>query len=159
MLARRDLLKGSVALLALSVVPGCGEKAGPEPITWERDSCEHCRMIISERQFAAELRGGDKGRLYKFDDLGCAVEWATRQGWKEGQLAEFWVMSHDDGATWLDARQAHFLVNVRSPMNYNFAAVPNEREGAVSYAQMIDRLAIAGSHSGCFAPTTVAAAK
>lgn len=160
MLTRRNLLKASAALLLAPALSRCGESKGPEPITWERDACEECRMIISERQFAAELRGGPRKRLYKFDDLGCAVVWAKRQGWNEDQWHEFWVMSHDDGKTWLEARQAHFLVNVRSPMNYNFAAVPTPREGAVDYASMIDRLAIGGSNSTCITPeTTVAAAE
>lgn len=160
MLARRELLKASAAMLLLPALPGCGESKGPEPVAWERDACEHCRMIISERQFAAELRGGAKKRLYKFDDVGCAVHWAKRQGFREEDIAEFWVMSHDDGKTWLEARQAHFLVDVRSPMNYNFAAVPQAREGAVSYAEMIGRLAAGTSHSSCDLPgQTVAAAE
>lgn len=159
MLARRDLLKAGTAMLLMPALARCGQSTGPEAVAWERDACEHCRMIISERQFATELRSA-KGRLYKFDDVGCAVHWAKRQGWSEADVAEFWVMSYDDGATWLDARKAFFLVNVRSPMNYNFAAVPDTREGTVAYADMIDRLAAGTSHTNCDVPgTSVAEAR
>lgn len=158
MLARRDLLKASAAMLLLPALPGCGEAKGPEAIAWERDACEHCRMIISERQFPAELRGGAKKRLYKFDDVGCAVHWAKKQGWAEADIAEFWVMNYDDGKTWLEARQAQFLVNVRSPMNYNFAAVAAARDGTLPYADMVARLAAGSSHSNCEAPAATLAA-
>lgn len=160
MFSRRDLLKAGTALAIVPMLARCGQSTGPEAIAWERDACEHCRMIISERAFAAELRGGPKGRLYKFDDVGCAVHWAKQQTWGEPDITEFWVMNHDDGATWLDARKAFFLVNVRSPMNYNFAAVPDEREGSVPYPSMIDRLAVGSSHSNCdVSGTTVAEAR
>lgn len=158
MLARRDVLKASAAMLLLPALPACGESKGPEPVAWERDACEHCRMIISERQFATELRDARK-RLHKFDDIGCAVHWTKRQNLRVEDLAEFWVMSHDDGKTWLDARTAHFQFGVRSPMNYNFAAFPTQREGSVPFAEMINRLAAGTSHSRCDVPETVAAAE
>jgi hypothetical protein len=32
-------------------------------------------MVISDRRFAAEMRGGEKNIVFKFDDIGCAVFW------------------------------------------------------------------------------------
>lgn len=153
MLARRDVLKGSVALLLMPVA-ACGQTEGPEEIAWGRDACEHCRMIISERPFAAELRTSPRKRLYKFDDIGCVVHWAKGQGLKLDEQPEFWVMNHADGKTWLDARKAHFRVDLRSPMNYNFAAEPAKSDTSVPYDEMIRRLAAGTSHSDCPPPSS-----
>lgn len=152
MLTRRSLLMASAALLLIPA--GCSPTSGPEPIAWGRDACEHCRMIISEARFAAEARGGSGNRLYKFDDIGCAAHWLKQAGWREEDLAEFWVMNHEDGQSWLDARQAAYLVGVRSPMGYDFAAVPGPREDGVSFEEMRRRLAVGVSHSQCPVPAT-----
>lgn len=154
MLARRDVLKGSVATLLLAPLAACGERTGPEDISWGRDACEHCRMIISERPFATELRGGPRKRIYKFDDVGCAIHWARHEKLDLGEMPEFWVMSHADGKAWLDARQAFYRIDVRSPMNYNFGAVPAVADAAVPYAEMVRRIAAGTSHSDCPPPTT-----
>lgn len=151
--SRRDVLKGSVALL-LAPLAGCGPSAGPQDISWGRDVCEHCRMIISERPFAAELRDSQRKRIHKFDDVGCAIYWAKANGHPLDQVAEFWVMNHADGKTWLDARQAHYRIDVRSPMNYNFAAEPNRSDASVPYDEMVRRMAAGTSHSDCPPPSS-----
>ena len=153
MLARRDVLKGSVALL-LAPLAACGPSVGPQEISWGRDACEHCRMIISERPFAAELRDGERKRIHKFDDIGCAIHWAKANNQPLEKAAEFWVMSHTDGKTWLDARQAQYRVDVRSPMNYNFAAEPTRSDASVTFDEMISRLAAGISHSDCPPPNS-----
>jgi hypothetical protein len=157
MCTRRDLLKRSAAALLLPLA-ACGKASGPEEVAWGRDACEHCRMIISEKGFAAELRSGERNRIHKFDDIGCAVHWAKANAQPLDTVAEFWVMSHADGKRWLEARQAWYRVDVRSPMNYNFAAEPQRGEAAVSYADMIARLAAGSSHSDCPPPNTSVAA-
>lgn len=152
MVSRRDMLKGSVAVLLVPLA-GCGPSVGPEEISWGRDACEHCRMIISERPFAAELRAGSRKRIHKFDDIGCAVHWAKANDQPLDQVPEFWVMNHGDGKSWLDARTAHYRVDVRSPMNYNFAAEPNRTDASVPYDEMVRRLAAGSSHSDCPSPS------
>lgn len=151
MLTRRNFLMTTAATLTLA---GCGQRSGPETVAWGRDACEHCRMIISERHFAAELRGGPRNRITKFDDIGCAIHWAKGMNYDLSQMPEFWVMSHADGATWLDARKAFFRVDVRSPMNYNFGAVPVSEAAAVPYDEMVRRIAAGASHTDCPPPST-----
>ena len=41
---------------------------GPEAIIWDRSACAHCRMLISEPAFAAQLQLGD-GQVLDFDDI------------------------------------------------------------------------------------------
>jgi len=73
-------------LLITLLLAGCsGEQAtGPGEVRWDRESCTRCAMAVSDRHYAAQVRGGAAGqrtRLYKFDDIGCAVVWLDQQDW------------------------------------------------------------------------------
>lgn len=136
--ARRAFLKHSAAGIALLALPtACGAPDdGPGPIKLGRDSCEFCGMIISEIRYAAEIRGGANNRLYKFDDIGCAVHFTQRNGWAAEPTAKFWVMSHQDGTTWLEAQKAAYRGGLPTPMDYGFAAVPAGTPDTVPFEAM-----------------------
>lgn len=63
--------------LALAVLDACSNKGnwpeGMQPIKWDRDTCVRCNMVISDRRFAAEMHGGERDTVFKFDDIGCLV--------------------------------------------------------------------------------------
>lgn len=142
---RRDFLRScSGAALALAL-GGCGDsKTGPVPVKAGRDVCELCRMIISEVQFAAEVRGGAKAKMFKFDDIGCAVHWLRGMEWKDDPATEFWVMDYRTGTTWLDARAAAYVPGIRTPMDYGFGAVAAPEPGTVPYTVMVDEVVARG---------------
>ena len=61
---------------------------GPVEVKWDRDTCERCRMVLSDRFHSAQVRGGpagEKTKVYKFDDIGCAVIWLEDKTWKDEQ--------------------------------------------------------------------------
>ena len=78
-------MRGLFRLLLITfLLAGCsGEDAtGPGEVRWDRESCTRCAMAVSDRHFSAQVRGGATGqktRLYKFDDIGCAVVWLDQQ--------------------------------------------------------------------------------
>jgi copper chaperone NosL len=77
---RRRFIAAGLSLTPLAAaLSACGSSgAWPEgmaEIKWDRDTCVRCSMVISDRRFAAELRGGEKNTVFKFDDIGCAVFW------------------------------------------------------------------------------------
>lgn len=137
-LPRREFLKLSAAGAALAWLPaGCGGgDEGPGAIKLGRDACDFCGMIVSEIRYASEIRGGPNNKLYKFDDVGCAVHFTTRNAWAAEPGAKFWAMSHQDGATWLDARQAAYRQGLPTPMGYGFAAVPAGSADTVPFEAM-----------------------
>ena len=63
---RRTLLAQGFALtpLATLVLSACGDDGdwaeGMLPIKWDRDTCLHCQMVISDKRFAVEIRGGPR---------------------------------------------------------------------------------------------------
>ena len=122
-LITRTLMVGAV--LALAACWG-EEKSGPVDIHWDRDVCELCRMFISDPRFAAEVRGGEKNKIYKFDDIGCAINWLNDQHWAGDQTAEIWAAeatSTREKVIWLKAREARYVKGELTPMNYGYSAV------------------------------------
>ena len=139
---RHFLARVGAAGLALTPLAGllsaCGKNALPEgmvEIKWDRDACARCSMIISDRRFAAQLKGGPKGESFKFDDVGCAIVWLGKQPWGADPATRIWVTDSTDqtGGRWLDARKALYVGGKTSPMAYNFAAVSLPQPGSLPF--------------------------
>lgn len=137
--------------LTAFLLAGCfGEpETGPVEIKYGRDTCDYCRMIISDPRYAAQVRGGPNHKAYKFDDMGDAVHFLKTQDWKDDPKVEFWVMDSEDAETWLDARKAFYVAGAPTPMDYGFAAIAKRREGAVAFEEMSKTLLGAGASSRC----------
>ena len=145
---RRRFLAAGFALTPLAAaLSACGKDDGhwPEgmhPVKWDRDTCVRCNMVISDRRFAAEMRGGPKNTVFKFDDIGCAIFWlrdkARDYPWITEAATRVWVSdvgSKGDEVAWLEARTAHYITKT-SPMGYNFGAVAQPQTGAVDFETM-----------------------
>ena len=106
MIARRHFLALSGGLL-LAPLAGCGKQGhwpeGMAEIKWDRDTCVRCNMVISDPRFAAEMRGGEKGVVFKFDDIGCLVFWlrdkAAQFPWMASAGTRLWVAVFDHAQT------------------------------------------------------------
>ena len=133
---RRGVLFFITALGVGAVLGGCFEEAtGPVEMKYGRDTCTMCNMIISDARFAAQIRGGPKNKVYKFDDIGGALNWLCDKDWGDGAATEIWVADSENGTAWLDAREAFWIAGAISPMDYGFAAVSTARPGAVPFAE------------------------
>jgi hypothetical protein len=92
-------------------------------------------MAVSDRYYAAQVRGGPKREAFKFDDIGCALFWLKEQPWAEAAETEIWVNDFRSGS-WLDARKAHYLPGKTSPMAYGFGALAVAEAGSLDFASM-----------------------
>lgn len=130
------LLPLFVSLVFLSA---CEEEklSGAGKVRWDREICARCAMAVSDRNFSAQVRGAradKKTKLYKFDDLGCAVIWLDKQKWKDALRTEIWVNDHRNGK-WIDARLAWYVKMNNTPMDYGLGAQTEKVEGAFNYDQ------------------------
>lgn len=129
------------ALAALPFLPACTRDPdhGPGKVHWDRDTCERCGMAVSDRHYAAQVRGGPKREAFKFDDIGCALFWLKEQPWADAAETEIWVNDFRSGE-WLDARKAHYLPGKTSPMAYGFGALGGDKNapeaGSVDFDTM-----------------------
>ena len=138
-LPARIFLSGAAVLFlaACSRVP----ETGPVEIKWDRDTCARCSMVISDRRFAAEMRGGEKNIAFKFDDIGCAVFWMRDKQkdypWLAEAATRFWVADVTSaGDKWIEARKAQFIGGRVSPMAYDYGAIAHPQAGSFDFEEM-----------------------
>lgn len=137
MTSRVALLLAGLAMLflaACSIDPG----NGPGDVKWDRDACERCRMVLSDRKHSAQIRyfPADKKRskLLKFDDIGCALIWLEDKPWKDDPKTQLWVADRNGGG-WLNARDAIYIKGDVTPMEYGLGAQEAAVEGGLDFAQ------------------------
>ncbi len=133
-------------LLTIFVVAlfSCGEqKTGPVDVKWDRDVCNRCQMMLSDRKFSAQIRvfpEGKRSKVFRFDDVGCASLWLNakdQQTWEADNNTEFWVTDMNTGE-WINARTAWYIEDLTTPMNYGLGAIspsPNsvKKENTLDY--------------------------
>lgn len=143
---RRRFIAAGFALTPLAAALSACGKSGAWPegmaeIKWDRDTCARCGMVISDRRFAAEMRGGEKDIAFKFDDIGCAAFWMRDKQkdypWMTDAATRIWVAdASSTGDKWLEARKAHYAGGKMSPMGYNYGARSSAEAGALDFEEM-----------------------
>jgi hypothetical protein len=109
-------------------------------------------MVISDRRFAAQMRGGEKNTVFKFDDIGCLVFWlrdkATNYPWIAAPATRMWVADSagkpGESGRGLDPRQAQYAGGRTSPMGYNYAAIAYPQPGSVDFATLREHVLAKG---------------
>ena len=114
------------------------------PVALERDdTCASCRMLISERRYAAELVNRD-GEVYKFDDIACMLRFAHSRGIQASET-KFYVTDYTSGNDWIDSTQSHFArinSSVSSPMASGIVAfrdsgrAPGQKEALLTFNEL-----------------------
>lgn len=141
---RRSPVDYLLPLLLGALLWGCAgdPETGPGEVKWDRDGCERCRMVLSDRMYSAQVRGAEEGRktrLYRFDDIGCAVLWLEQQPWRNDSRTEIWVTDYRTGA-WIDARTAYYVTDRITPMAYGLGAQNDPVAGGMDYAQAVQHI-------------------
>jgi hypothetical protein len=119
----RSLFLATVLLLGFTAC----EKKNPTElhgVHWDRDMCERCKMVVSDRQHAVQVINPVTGRSTMFDDIGCAVLWFEEEKIEWAPEAKIWVIDIATGK-WIDARTALYDTNNITSMAYGFAAHEN----------------------------------
>jgi len=114
------------ALVALSLL-SCGVK--PEPLNIGKDACYTCKMTIMDKRFGAEIVT-KKGKVYKFDDLNCMMNFSNSEFEEEEDIAYRLVVDFAHPEKLIDATQAFYSQSeyVKSPMASHFAAFEKKED-------------------------------
>ena len=145
-----------VAVFIGAALAGCSgaPSSGPVEVKWDRDQCERCRMVLSDRHHAAKVRqsmADGHSKVYRFDDFGCAVIWLAGQAWRDAAGVEFWVTDHRTGE-WTDARTAFYIPGQMTPMGYGLGAQREPADNGLTFEQAGHRVREAerrfGRHGG-----------
>jgi hypothetical protein len=118
----------AVLALAFAVTRLQRLPSGPVPIAWDKEPCAHCRMLVGEPAFAAQIQTRDR-RVLDFDDPGCLFAYEAAHHPDEHAV---WFHEHG-GDRWLPRERTAFLPVPRSPMGYGLGAVEVGTPGAIPF--------------------------
>ncbi len=107
-------------------VTGCSTE--PQAINYGKDVCEHCKMMIADTKYGAEMIT-KKGKVYKFDSAECLMDLISEDAIKEqAKDAQLLVINFAKPETFIDAKTAFYLNDkgYQSPMGGNIAPFDNQ---------------------------------
>jgi len=113
------------AVVSLLFLLGCQtSKIAPVALAPE-DMCAYCKMAISEKRYAAEFVDSE-GQAFKFDDIGCMVNFIKNKKSSAKVVAHF-VMDFDE-RQWTKAEGAYYVRSseLATPMNGGIIAFKNQ---------------------------------
>ena len=113
----------------------------PQPFQYGKDSCDDCRMTIMEPHFGAQLIT-KKGKVYKFDDLHCLVNFHNNGAVKKEDIAQIVSVDYNNEKSFLDVNKAWFVNSpkLESPMNSNTAAFDNQQTAQTKATETTGKL-------------------
>jgi len=116
-------------LVFLLIFLGCEKKIVTElhDVHWDRDMCERCAMVVSDRKHTAQVINPINGRSYMFDDIGCWVLWVQEDQISWEKEAIIWITDGNTGE-WINARTAFYNTENITPMAYGFMAHKNKED-------------------------------
>lgn len=122
-------------VVGVFLLAGCGGNQSFEPveINPEIDVCEICNMGIAHEYYATEIISRD-GDVYKFDDIGCMVEFLEHdKSIAKDKVAKQYVRDSETGE-WLELEHAYhaFYPDFWTPMANGFVTFKN-KERAESF--------------------------
>ena len=114
------------ASLATIILVSCGPSE-PKPIKLNSDTCDFCKMTISNSKFATELIT-QKGRIYKFDDISCMIRYAKSNTTVE--YDGFYVNDYLTENKFIDAERGFYLMGgiIKGPMGGRVAVFSTQKD-------------------------------
>lgn len=124
-------------LLSFLLFLGCEQKptSGPAKIHWDRDMCDRCVMVLSDRKNTVQLQNPTTKKVHKFDDIGCMVLWFEEEKIDFKDSVKIWITDAATGE-WIDARSAIYTADNVTPMAFGFSAYAsktNIKEDVATY--------------------------
>ncbi len=94
------------------------------------DVCTHCKMAISEKQFAAEFITQDSDAL-KFDDIGCMLDYLKEK--PDTKVVAYFFVDYET-KQWVKGSNASFAKSgeITSPMSGGIIAFQDKTKAAAA---------------------------
>jgi copper chaperone NosL len=127
----------SILLLALATVTACGVRE-PRAIVEGQDSCDYCRMSISDARFGAQVITST-GKIHTFDSVECVAGFVAALD-ADTKLTGVYVTNFANAGEFVRAEQAVYLMDgrIESPMGRRL----------VAFAQGTDTTRLIREHGG-----------
>ena len=118
-----------ILLIFMLFLNGCKEKDNKSAVEihWDRDMCERCKMVVSDRKNTTQVRDIKTGKTYMFDDIGCAILWFKQETNLKEENSIIWITDLITGEL-IDAKKAFYTTDNITPMAYGFSAYKNKKD-------------------------------
>lgn len=95
----------------------------PEPLAYGKDACHHCKMVLMDQKFGAELVT-TKGKVYKFDDINCMINFMHSEIKDDREIQFRLVTDFSQQGQLIDVGNAFYVKSsqIKSPMASQVAA-------------------------------------
>ncbi len=120
--------KSQLAVLSGLILLTTSCQVKPEPFKLGIDVCHTCKMGIIDPKFGAEFIT-KKGKVYKFDDIGCMVRLLKSGDFPKSDLAMILAADYNPEHALIEVEKSTFVIgeDVRSPMNFNTATFKDDK--------------------------------
>jgi len=122
-----EITRTCFVLLLAGLLAAC--EPAPRDLNFGSDECAHCRMLITEKEFASQLINR-QGRVFPFDSIECMAAFEQEMASSE-DIHSRWVPDFAAaGIGWLRVEQATILQSetLRSPMGIHLSAYASRAE-------------------------------
>ncbi len=116
-----------ILLFIVLLFTGCEKKIVTDlhDVHWDRDMCERCAMVVSDRRHSVQAINPKNGESYMFDDIGCTILWFHDEKIEWEKEAVLWVTDGQTGK-WINAKKAIYTSENITSMAYGFMAYKSE---------------------------------
>lgn len=120
-------MKNIFSILCILIFISCSTE--PQPLVSGKDECNFCKMPVADIRYGAEIITV-KGKLYKFDDIGCLNNFLKNGLSADEKVKNILVVNYTNNQNFLDVHKAQFLIssNLHSPMNSGVAAFESQKQ-------------------------------
>jgi len=102
----------SFILVFILALTSCQPKE--KAIVYGQDECQHCRMMIVEKQYGTELVT-KKGKVYKFDSIECLIDYMQTDQISENEIALSFVTSFNQPEVLRPVKKSFYLYSKQLP--------------------------------------------
>ena len=128
-----------IGTLGLFLISGCDSAPpdGPTEVRWDKDICERCRMLLSDRKYAAQYLD-TKGKYHLFDDPG-EMFLTFQEKFPGDSKIKLYVTDSETGK-WLKARAAYYTEGHLTPMGFGYGAHEENRANSMDFDTVLKKL-------------------
>ena len=124
-------------LILLTMLTACSSKEdySPKEINSDIDACVVCNMNIAAKNYATEILMKN-GEVYKFDDIGCMVEFLQEKSINKKDIAVAYVRDVQSGQ-WIRWEKAFYVYDpdLSTPMSYGVVSFSTKQRAEAFIAE------------------------
>ena len=127
MLNPRHRLPSVIFLTLAFIILGCMRE--PRSLTFQKHSCDQCKMLLMDNRYGALIETS-KGKVYRFDDINCMINFMHENFAEGDQLPFKQVIDFTNPGILVSAEEAFYLKSdsLKTPMNSHVAAFHTKKD-------------------------------